>query len=116
MGVLRFGRDCIRGGASAIEIQVTQAENRVMVLHGRIENGGVVFPTGLTLPEGTEVTVVITPVESTIPPSANRNRVKLPLVSSDEPGSRQLDADSIAKILDDEDTSSSRQSVVGVGF
>jgi len=77
-----------------------------MVLHGRIENGGVVFPTGLTLPEGTEVTVVITPVEPALLSAGARNRVKLPLVASDEPGSRQLDADSIAKILDDEDTSS----------
>ena len=34
-------------------------ENNCMVIRGRIENGVVVLPSDVSLPEGTEVTVVV---------------------------------------------------------
>ena len=73
-----------------------------MVLHGRVENGAVVFSNGVSLPDGTEVTVIIQPVVESVPEqsSSTQQRVKLPLVKSKEPSSRPLTADRIAELAE----------------
>jgi tRNA(Glu) U13 pseudouridine synthase TruD len=78
-----------------------------MVLHGRIENGAIVLPTGLSFPDGTEVTVIVQSVREAASRklSKDHQHVKLPLVGSQSPGSRPLTADRIAEILDDADLS-----------
>jgi hypothetical protein len=75
-----------------------------MVLHGRVEHGTVVLTDGISLPDGTEVTVVVQPRGE----ASSRTRdakVRLPLVASQQPGSRNLTADRVAEILDDDDLS-----------
>ena len=76
-----------------------------MEIQGRVHNGVVVPAQELSLPEGTLVTVVYPDSSETKPPDSGR-RVRLPLVRSDRPGSRELDADRVAKLLDDDDVPS----------
>ena len=76
-----------------------------MVLHGRIENGVVVFSDPASLPNGAEVTVIV--------PAANIVReqgrpVQLPLVPSKHPGSRKFSAETIAELLADDDLPTGR--------
>ena len=80
-----------------------------MVLHGRIENGAVVLPTDVSLPEGTEVTIIVQPNrESAKTQSNEQHRVQLPLVESNQPATRRLTAERIAEILEEDDLSSRR--------
>lgn len=78
--------------------------DRAMEFQGRIPNGIVVLESELPLPEGTIVTVAY---RGALPPAspATRRSIQLPLVRSDRPGSRQLTADRLAELLDDEDGS-----------
>lgn len=75
-----------------------------MVLHGRIENGAVVFSEHVLLPEGTQVTVIVQPSDTSIsePPASNKKRIRLPLVNSKQPGTRRLTADRVAELLDED--------------
>jgi hypothetical protein len=50
-------------------------ENDIMVTRGRVENGVVVFESGVTLPEGIEVTVIIDAVATENPTQPKRHRV-----------------------------------------
>jgi hypothetical protein len=92
------------GTQNAIAFMLQAAENGNMVLHGRIEHGTVVLTDNVSLPDGTEVTVVVEPRSETTEASHGQ-RVNLPLVSSKQPGSRTLTANRIAEILDDDDLS-----------
>ncbi len=83
---------------------LTVHDNTDMELQGRVHNGVVVVEGGLSLPEGTVVTVVC-PGASTTVRSATRRRVVLPLVPSEQPASRQLTAERAAELLEDEDVS-----------
>jgi hypothetical protein len=77
---------------------------------GRVRNGVVVLEPGARLPEGTEVTVV--PRRSPVIRVATRQRrVVLPLVPSKHPGTLHLTNDDIARILQEEDVASYRQSL-----
>ena len=72
-----------------------------MIASGHISNGAIVIDGSLPFPEGTRVTVSLTPtVEVTA--SGNPNRVVLPLVSSKKPSSRPLDAARVAELLNDD--------------
>jgi hypothetical protein len=74
-----------------------------MELQGRVENGVVVFPGGFPLPDGATVSVVY-PAKSGGPQSnATKQRIELPLVHSDKPGSICLTNEQIGEILDAED-------------
>ncbi|HEX4145062.1 MAG TPA: hypothetical protein VHY91_16265 [Pirellulales bacterium] len=73
-----------------------------MVIHGRVRNGVVVLEGGLTLPEGTQVTVVCSAAPSG-EPAPQKRRVQLPLVPSNRPGTLQLTVERIAELLDQED-------------
>lgn len=75
-----------------------------MVIQGRIQNGVIVVEGGLTLPEGTQVTVLL-PAFGSLQKSRPRKDVVLPLVDSDKPGSVTLTAERIAEILDEDDAS-----------
>jgi hypothetical protein len=89
-----------------VEFPWQQAENNVMVLNGRIENGKVVLPGDVSLPDGTEVTLIIPEdVNARASDSKKSARVRLPLVASDKPGSRNLTARDLAEILDEDDIS-----------
>jgi hypothetical protein len=65
----------------------------------------VIFEDGLTLPEGTPVSVVCR-AAPLIRVSKRPKRVSFPLVPSSNPGSLLLTGEMIAEILDDEDMSS----------
>jgi hypothetical protein len=80
------------------------SENGGMEVQGRVSNGVVVLEGGLSLPEGTLVTVSY-PAAPPAEPPESRRRVQLPLVRSDRPGSRQLTAERVAEPLEDEDVS-----------
>jgi len=72
-----------------------------MLATGHISNGVIVIDGSLPFPEGTRVTVSLAPAAETTAPS-NPRRVALPLVSSNKPGSRPLDATRVAELLDDD--------------
>ena len=76
-----------------------------MVLHGRIEHGTVILSQDVSLPDGTEVTVVIQPLGETASQAASehKERVRLPLIPSKLPGSRRLTADRVAEILEEDE-------------
>jgi hypothetical protein len=78
-----------------------------MELQGIVQNGVVVLTAGVTLPEGTPVTVTceVKPVPQ---PAAGKKRVQLPLVRTGKPGSMNLNNERIAEIFDDEDVASAR--------
>jgi hypothetical protein len=75
---------------------------KTMVIRGRVHNGVVVFDTPNALPEGTAVTVTLrnTPV---IHVSPVRQRVQLPLVKSDHPGTLELTNERAAEIFHEEE-------------
>lgn len=83
-----------------------------MVVRGRVQNGVVVLPDDVALPEGTEVFVVC-PVASGSRGGERRQptidgppkRVHLPLVPSKRPGMCRLTADRVAELLDEDDLS-----------
>jgi hypothetical protein len=69
-----------------------------MEIQGRVHNGVVIPERELSLPEGTLVTVVY-PVSQEAQPRDSARRVRLPMVRSDRPGSRQLDAERVGELL-----------------
>ncbi len=75
-----------------------------MEIPGRVHNGVVVLEGGLMLSEGTVVTVLC-PGPFHVQSPGKRKQVQLPLVPSEEPGSRQLTAERIAELLDQDDVS-----------
>jgi hypothetical protein len=78
-----------------------------MELHGFVQNGVIVLSGGLSLPEGTPVTVSCS-LELGSRPLSEMQRVQLPLVRTGEPGSMHLTNERIAEIFDEEDVASSR--------
>jgi len=79
-----------------------------MELNGFVQNGVVVLTGGVSLPEGTPVTVMCNVEASALPP-AEKKRVQLPLVHSDNPGSVNLTNERIAEIFDEEDIAYARR-------
>lgn len=73
-----------------------------MEIRGRVQNGVVVVADGTNLPEGAEVIVVYS---ATVTPEAGetRERITLPLVRCQTPGSIHLTGPMIGEILDAED-------------
>ena len=78
-----------------------------MKLHGIVQNGVIVLSGGLSLPEGTFVTVSCS-LEPSSPPAREKRRIEVPLVRTGEPGSLNLTNERIAEIFDEEDVASSR--------
>jgi hypothetical protein len=79
-----------------------------MVIRGHIQNGVIIPHGNLSLPNGTEVTIVLretTSAAAAAPPSTDSaaKRIQLPLVHCDRPGSLNLTNERIGEILDDED-------------
>lgn len=70
--------------------------------HGFVQNGVIVLTDGITLPEGTPVTVSCN-LESGSMPAPEKKRIEFPLVHTGEPGSLNLTNERIAEIFDDED-------------
>jgi hypothetical protein len=79
----------------------------LMELHGLVQNGVIVLSGGLSLPEGTPVTVSCSLEPRLLSPS-EKKRVQLPLVRTGEPASLHLTNERIAEIFDEEDVASSR--------
>jgi hypothetical protein len=83
-------------------------DNDHMELNGFVQNGVIILTGGVSLPEGTPVTISCK-LEDTPPPSAaKKKRVQLPLVRTGQPGSMNLTNERIAEIFDDEDVASAR--------
>lgn len=78
-----------------------------MELNGLVQNGVIVLTGGLSLPEGTPVTVSCS-LEPASQPPREKKRVQLPLVRTGEPGTLHLTNERIAEIFDEEDVASSR--------
>ncbi len=78
-----------------------------MELHGLVKNGVIVLDGGLSLPEGTAVTVSCN-LEPVSPPRVKK-RIEFPLIHTGEPGSLNLTNERIAEIFDDEDVEASRR-------
>jgi hypothetical protein len=66
--------------------------------------------SGASLPEGTEVTVVVAAAPQ-ITVAREQKRVELPLFDSDEPGTLDLTNERIAEIFEEEDIASYRSSL-----
>ena len=81
------------------------AENDDVEIQGRVHDGVAVPERELPLPGGRIVTVVYSVMPGT-GPAASGQRVRLPLVPSDRPGSLRLDADRVAELLEDGDVAS----------
>jgi hypothetical protein len=73
-----------------------------MTIPGRVHDGVVVLEGDITLPEGTEVSIV-SRATPTLHVSKHQKRIQLPLVRSSNPGSLHLTNEMIAEILNDED-------------
>jgi len=76
-----------------------------MELRGLVQNGVIVLSGGLSLPEGTPVTVSCS-LEPSSPPATAKKRVQVPLVRTGEPGTMNLNNERIAEIFDEEDVAS----------
>jgi hypothetical protein len=74
-----------------------------MKIPGHMANGVVVLDGGVTLPEGTIVTVSCAVGPK---PPGKKRRVVLPLVKSKRPGSLPLTNERIAELLEQEDVAS----------
>ena len=74
-----------------------------MNIRGRIKNGVVELEGSPSIPEGTEVVVVV----NDLPTKAGDAAMPLPfpVVSSEQPGSVKLTGDLIAEMLEDDDVS-----------
>lgn len=82
-----------------------RGDNDAMVVAGHVHNGVVVLDGSVALPEGAAV-VVSFPAPS--PSAGGEQRIRLPLVRTDEPGSVNLTGRQIAEILDQDDAASRR--------
>jgi hypothetical protein len=80
------------------------ANSEGMVIHGRVHQGVVVLEGEAALPEGAGVTVTY-PAPVPAEGAASKQRIEVPLVRTDQPGSVSLSGAGIAEILDDEDAS-----------
>jgi hypothetical protein len=78
-----------------------------MEILGRVHNGVVVLEEEAQLPEGT-VVMVLYPAPQPAESTGQRERVRLPLVRSDRPGSLPLTAERVAELLEDDDVSAGR--------
>ena len=76
---------------------------------GHVRDGVIVLDRGVTLPEGTTVTVLCG-IRIERKPDGKK-RVKLPLVESKCPGSLRLTNKRIAEISEEEDLASFRKSL-----
>ncbi len=70
-----------------------------MTIKGRVQRGVIVLPHGITLPEGTEVSVSYEP--GLVAKPKQGQCVEFPLVPSKHPGTLQLTAERVAELLDD---------------
>jgi hypothetical protein len=70
-----------------------------MTIKGRVQRGVIVLQDGVTLPEGTEVSVSYEP--GLVAKPKQGKRVEFPLVRSKHPGTLQLTAERVAELLDD---------------
>jgi hypothetical protein len=70
-----------------------------MTIKGRVEHGVIVLQKGITLPEGTEVTVSCE--SASVGKPKQGKRVEFPLVWSNHPATLQLTAERVAELLDD---------------
>jgi hypothetical protein len=72
-----------------------------MTIPGRVHNGVVVLEGDSALPEGAAVSVFYPPASTK--PVGSKQRIQLPLVPSDKPGTLHLTNQQIAETLDEED-------------
>lgn len=73
-----------------------------MNIRGRVCNGVVVLDDPSQLPEGAFV-IVSYPIAPPAERATTRQRVQLPLVPSRRSGTKLLESDRIAELLDDDD-------------
>ena len=99
-----FRRKQILAGGFALDFMPRATNNDGMVIPGQVHNGVVVLEGESALPEGAAVTVTY-PALSKGKPVAEKRRIQVPLVRTDQPGSVQLTGARIAEILDEEDAS-----------
>jgi hypothetical protein len=87
-------------GHVELDSEAKMTENAGTEIRGRVHNGVVVLEDEPSLPEGMMVTVLC---PSSPPAGLPRSgqRVSLPLVPSDRPGSRRLTAERVADLLED---------------
>ena len=80
------------------------AENESMTIKGHVRRGVVVLEGGVTLPEGTPVTVSCDVTAEAKRPAGTP--VQFPLVHSKQPGTLRLTGQKVAELLEEEDVSS----------
>lgn len=79
-----------------------------MELNGIVQNGVIVLTGGVSLPEGTPVTVSCNLEPAPTSPT-EKKRVQLPLVRSANPGSLNLTNEMIGEIFDEEEAAAARR-------
>lgn len=91
-----------------LELEGDDADNASMELHGLVQNGVIVLSGGLSLPEGTPVTVSCS-LEAGSRAPGEKTRIEIPLVRTGKPGTLKLTNERIAEIFDEEDIASARR-------
>lgn len=86
----------------ALDWLLFELNNHYMVIAGRVENGVVVLAGGSRLPEGASVTISFPPLV-TNETSAQKRRIEVPLVRTNQPATVHLTGERIAEILDEDD-------------
>jgi hypothetical protein len=85
-------------GSGRLASEHAAGDNSLMTLTGHVQNGVIVLHGGVTLPEGTPVTVT-----APAPPPGGGQRIQVPLVHTSAPGTLHLTNAQIGELLDDED-------------
>jgi hypothetical protein len=89
-------------GRPSLDSIAPTIQNAPMKIPGRVQDGVIVLPPGVTMPEGTPV-VVSCNLPTQAKTGRKKRRVVLPLVPSSRPGTVDLTGERIAKILEEED-------------
>ena len=71
-----------------------------MTIKGRVHDGVIVLPEGVTLPEGTEV--IVSCESGGVSDREQKKSVEFPLVHSRHPGTLQLTPERVAELLDED--------------
>lgn len=87
-----------------LAFSIGAAHNEAMEIQCVVQNGVVVLPPDVTLPEGTVVVVQCSQEQVPVEPRP-RKRAQFPLVHSKNPGTLHLTNDMIAEFLNDTEIS-----------
>jgi hypothetical protein len=101
--ILRQGTDLAHPSKQAefwLRSKKSTADNNGMTIKGRVHDGVIVLPEGVTLPEGTEV--IVSCESGEVSDHAKKKSIQFPLVHSRRPGMLQLTPERVAEFLNED--------------